>query len=33
MPYKVGAQWLRGRVLDLRLRGGGFEPHWRHLCP
>ena len=25
-----GAQWLSGRVLDLRLRGRGFEPHWRH---
>ena len=24
------AQWLSGRVLDLRLRGSGFEPHWRH---
>ena len=26
----VGAQWLSGRVLDLRLRGCGFEPHWHH---
>ena len=26
----LGAQWLSGRVLDLRLRGCGFEPHWRH---
>ena len=26
-----GAQWLNGRVLDSRLRGHGFEPHWR-LC-
>ena len=26
----VGAQWLSGRVLDLRQRGRGFEPHWRH---
>ena len=25
-----GAQWLSGRVLDLRPRGGGFEPHRRH---
>ena len=24
------AQWLNGRVLDLRLRGRGFEPHRRH---
>ena len=26
----LGAQWLSGRVLDLRPRGCGFEPHWRH---
>ena len=26
-----GAQWLSGRVLDSRLRGGGLEPH-RHHC-
>ena len=26
----VGAQWLSGRVLDSRLKGRGFEPHWRH---
>ena len=26
----MGAQWLSGRVLDLRPRGCGFEPHWRH---
>ena len=26
----VGAQWLSGRVLDLRPRGRGFEPHRRH---
>ena len=26
----LGAQWLSGRVLDSRLRGRGFEPHWRH---
>ena len=23
-------QWLSGRVLDLRPRGCGFEPHWCH---
>ena len=26
----MGAQWLSGRVRGLRLRGRGFEPHWRH---
>ena len=26
-----GVQWLSGRVLDLRPRGSGFEPH-RHHC-
>ena len=26
----TGAQWLSGRVLDSRLRGRGFEPHWCH---
>ena len=25
-----GDQWLSGRVLDLRPRGCGFEPHPRH---
>ena len=25
-----GAQWLSGIVLDLRLKGRGFEPHRRH---
>ena len=25
-----GAQWLSGRVLDLRLRSCGFELHQRH---
>ena len=25
-----GAQWLSGRVLDLRLRGRGFKSHRRH---
>ena len=24
-----GVQWLSGRVLDSRLRGRGFKPHWR----
>ena len=27
---RVGAQWLSGRVLDLRLKGRGFEPQGRH---
>ena len=27
---RVGVQWLSGRVLDSRPRGGGFEPHQRH---
>ena len=26
----MGAQWLSGRVLDSRLKGGWFEPHRRH---
>ena len=26
----MGAQWLSGRVLDLRSRGCGFDPHWHH---
>ena len=26
----MGAQWLSGRVLDLRPRGRGFVPHRRH---
>ena len=25
-----GAQWLSGRVLDSRLKGHRFEPHWLH---
>ena len=25
-----GAHWLSGRVLDSRLRGRGFELHWRY---
>ena len=24
------AQWLSGRVLDWRPKGGGYEPHRRH---
>ena len=28
--WSHGAQWLSDRVLDSRLRGRGFEPHWRH---
>ena len=28
--YVCGAQWLSGRVLDLRPKGRGFEPHRRH---
>ena len=28
--YTWGAQWLSGRVLDLRPKGRGFEPHRRH---
>ena len=27
---KKGAQWLNGRVLDLRLKGRGFETHRWH---
>ena len=26
----LGVRWLSGRVLDSRLRGRGFEPHWCH---
>ena len=26
----MGAQWLSGRVLDLRPKGRGFKPHRRH---
>ena len=26
----MGAQWLSGRVLDLRPKGQGFEPDRRH---
>ena len=29
-PPKEGAQWLSGRVLDLKPRDRGFEPHWGH---
>ena len=28
--WVAGAQWLSGRVLDLRPRGHGLEPHRRH---
>ena len=28
--FYVGAQWLRGRVLDSRPRGRSFKPHWHH---
>ena len=28
--HDLGAQWLSGRVLDLRLKGRRFEPHRRH---
>ena len=27
---QLGAQWLSGRVLDLRPKGSGFEPYRRH---
>ena len=30
IKYRSGAQWLGGRVLDLRPRGCGFEPYRRH---
>ena len=30
VPLNMGAQWLSGRVLDLRPKGCGFEPHRRH---
>ena len=30
LNHYLGAQWLSGRVLDLRPRGRGFEPHWCH---
>ena len=29
-PILEGAQWLSGRVLDLRPKGRRFEPHRRH---
>ena len=29
LQFKLGVQWLSGRVLDSRLRGGGFESHRR----
>ena len=28
--WKMGAQWLSGRVLDSRPKGGRFESHRRH---
>ena len=28
--FWLGAQWLSGRLLDLRPKGRGFEPHRRH---
>ena len=28
--FLKGGQWLSGRVLDSRRKGGGFEPHRRH---
>ena len=28
--FSMGAQWLIGRVLDLRQKGRRFEPHPRH---
>ena len=30
LHFLLGAQWLSGRVLDLRPRGRGFELHRRH---
>ena len=30
MSPEMGAQWLSGRVLDLRPSSRGFEPHRRH---
>ena len=30
LSLSVGAQWLSVRVLDLRPKGRGFEPHRRH---
>ena len=30
LTFVAGAQWLSGRVLDLRLKGCGFEPHRSH---
>ena len=28
--HNLGAQWLSGRVLDSKPRGGGFKLHRRH---
>ena len=30
LRIQTDAQWLSGRVLDSRPKGGGFEPHRRH---
>ena len=30
LTHSMGSQRLSGKVLDLRLRGLGFEPHRRH---
>ena len=30
LKMDLGAQWLSGRVFDLRPRGPGFEPNRRH---
>ena len=30
IKYRLGAQWLSGRVLDSRPRGCGSEPYLRH---
>ena len=30
LGHCVGAQWLSGRVLDWRPKGGGFQPHRPH---
>ena len=30
LSNSMGAQWLSGRVLDLRRRGRGLKPHRRH---
>ena len=30
MPSGIWSKWLSGRVLDSRLRGHKFVPHWLH---